>query len=137
MTEITKPTVNAFLVCDSVIEDRLMMKKSLIGIFTELQNRTFPFLHRQMGLYFCITDAEGMCTFEITLVHLNTEQIITKAQLPPVEIADRLQISDFAVLLTYVIFPAPGRYEFRLAVNGHLIAQKDINVTRPQVPQQV
>jgi hypothetical protein len=81
-----------------------------------------------MGLYFCLTDAEGLYHFDIDLIYLNTEQLVCRATLPNIEISDRLQISDFGINIPLLIFPAPGRYEFRLRMEGHLIAQKDFNV---------
>jgi hypothetical protein len=135
MTDTAKPTVQAFLVCDQVIEDSLTKKKSLIGIFTHLQALTFPFQHTQLGLYFCLTDAEGACRFEIDLVYLNTEQLVCRATLPNIEIGDRLQISDFGINIPSLIFPAPGRYEFRLRMEGRLIAQKDFHVMQVTNPQ--
>ena len=128
MSEIIKPSVQAFLVCDQVIEDSLTKKKSLIGLFTHLQALNFPFQHQHMGLYFCLTDAEGNYRFDIDLVYVNTEQLICRTTLPDIVIADRLQISDFGINIPSLIFPAPGRYEFRLRMEGHLIAQKDFNV---------
>jgi len=71
MSEIIKPSVQAFLVCDQVIEDSVTKKKSLIGLFTHLQALNFPFQHQQMGLYFCLTDAEGLYRFDIDLIYLN------------------------------------------------------------------
>lgn len=128
MTDIVKPSVQAFLVCDQVIEDSLTKKKSLIGIFTHLQAVSFPFQHQQLGLYFCLTDAEGTYHFDIDLSYLNDEQLVCRATLPNIVIGDRLQISDFGINIPSLIFPAPGRYEFRLRMEGHLIAQKDFNV---------
>ena len=128
MTDIVKPSIQAFLVSDQVIEDSVTRKKSLIGLFTHLQAVSFPFQHQQMGLYFCLTDAEGAYQFDIELIYLNTEQLVCRATLPRVVIGDRLQISDFGINIPSLIFPAPGRYEFRLRMEGHLIAQKDFNV---------
>jgi hypothetical protein len=128
MTDIVKPSIQAFLVSDQVIEDSVTRKKSLIGLFTHLQAVSFPFQHQQMGLYFCLTDAEGAYQFDIELIYLNTEQLVCRATLPRIVIGDRLQISDFGINIPSLIFPAPGRYEFRLRVEGHLIAQKDFNV---------
>lgn len=128
MPDIVKPSVQAFLVCDQVIEDSLTKKKSLIGIFTHLQTGIFPFQHQQMGLYFCFTDAEGAYNFDIDLIYLNNEQLICRATLPNIVINDRLQISDFGINIPSLIFPAPGRYEFRLRMEGSLIAQKDFSV---------
>lgn len=134
MTEIAKPSVQAFLVCDQVIEDSLTKKKTLVGIFTHLQAAAFPFQHQHMGLYFCLTDAEGTYHFDIDLVYLNSEQLVCRATLPNIVIADRLQISDFGINIPSLIFPAPGRYEFRLRMDSHLIAQKDFTVVQMQPP---
>jgi hypothetical protein len=128
MPDIPTPSVQAFLVCDQVIEDSQTKKKSLIGIFTHLQAASFPFQHNQMGLYFCLIDAEGTYHFDIDLAYINTEQLVCRATLPNIVIADRLQISDFGINIPSLMFPAPGRYEFRLRMEGHLIAQKDFNV---------
>ena len=128
MTDIPRPSVQAFLVCDCVIEDSLTKKKSLIGLFTHLQAAAFPFQHHQVGLYFCLTDAEGTYHFEIDLVYVNTDQLVCRASLPDIVIGDRLQISDFGINIPALLFPAPGRYEFRLRMNSRVIAQKDFNV---------
>lgn len=134
MTDVSNPSVQAFLVCDCVIEDSLTRKKSLIGLFTHLQAVTFPFQHQQLGLYFCMTDAEGTYHFEIDLVYINTDQLVCRASLPNIIINDRLQISDFGINMPALLFPAPGRYEFRLRMDGHMIAQKDFNVIQLATP---
>jgi hypothetical protein len=128
MSDVVKPSVQAFLVCDQVIEDSVTKKKSLIGLFTHLQAVNFPFQHSQMGLYFCLTDAEGTYHFDVDLIYLNNEQLVCRATLPNIAIVDRLQISDFGINIPSLVFPAPGRYEFRLRMEGHLIAQKDFSV---------
>ncbi|MGZ8383523.1 MAG: DUF6941 family protein [Nitrospira sp.] len=89
---------------------------------------SFPSQHQQLGLYFCMTDAEGTYHFDIDLVYVTTDQLVCRAALPHIVIGDRLQISDFGINIPALVFPAPGRYEFRLRMDGHVIAQKDFNV---------
>ena len=134
MTDSPTPSIHAFLVCVSVIEDSLTKKKSLIGLFTHLQAMTFPFQHHQLGLYFCLTDAEGTYHFDIDLMHVNTDQLVCRASLPDIVIGDRLQIADFGINVPALLFPSPGRYEFRLRVNGRVIAQKDFSVIQVAPP---
>ena len=134
MTDVSPPSVQAFLVCDCVIEDSLTKKKSLIGLFSHLQSVTFPFQHHQLGLYFCITDAEGTYRVEVDLMFVNTDQLVCRASLPDIVIGDRLQISDFGINIPALLFPAPGRYEFRLRMNGRMIAQKDFHVVQVSAP---
>ena len=134
MTDVSPPSVQAFLVCDCVIEDSLTKKKSLIGLFTHLQSVTFPFQHHQLGLYFCMTDAEGTYRVEIDLMFVNTDQLVCRASLPDIVIDDRLQIADFGINIPALLFPSPGRYEFRLRVNNRVLAQKDFNVIQLPTP---
>lgn len=134
MTDGPSPSIQAFLVCDSVIEDSLTKKKSLIGLFTHLQAVTFPFQHHQLGLYFCMTDAEGRYHVEIDLVHVNADQLVCRASLPDIAIHDRLQIADFGINIPALLFPAPGRYEFRLRLNSRVIALKDFHVIQLPAP---
>jgi len=132
--EIVKPSVQAFLVCDSVIIDSQTGKKSLIGTFTHLWAPRFPCQHHQMGIYFCLTDAEGVYEFELRLAYLDQDIIIGKATLSPFTIKDRLEIHDFGINIPSLVFPGPGRYEFRLYANGFFITHKDFNVIQQEPP---
>jgi hypothetical protein len=62
-----------------------------------------------MGLYFCLTDAEGIYHFDIDLNYLNNEQLDCRATLPNITSGDRLQISAFGIDIPSLVFPAPGR----------------------------
>jgi len=132
--EIIKPSVQAFLVCDSVIIDSQTGKKSLIGTFTHLWAPRFPCQHHQMGIYFCLTDAEGVYEFELRLAYLDQDVIVGKATLSPFTIKDRLEIHDFGINVPSLVFPGPGRYEFRLYANGFFITHKDFNVIQQEPP---
>ena len=89
--EIIKPSVQAFLVCDSVIIDSQTGKKSLIGTFTHIWAPRFPCQHNQMGIYFCLTDAEGVYEFEFRLACLGQDVIVGNATLATFSFKDRLE----------------------------------------------
>jgi hypothetical protein len=132
MAEFIKPIIHAFLVCDTIIIDSVTGKKSIIGAFTHLWAKTFPCQHPQVGVYFSLTDAEGRYAFEIQLVYLDQDQIVGKGSLPPIDISNRLTTQDFGVNIPYLVFPGPGRYEFRLYADGHFITQKDFQVIQQE-----
>jgi len=132
--EILKPSVQAFLVCDTVIVDSQTGKKSLIGTFTHLWAPRFPCQHHQMGVYFCLTDAEGEYEFELQLIYLDQDTLVGKATLSPFTIKNRLEIHDFGVNIPSLVFPGPGRYEFRLYASGHFITHKDFDVIQQERP---
>ena len=131
---IDRPSLQALLVCEMVIEDITTRNKSIIGTFTHILAPGFPCIRPQMGVYFCITDAEGAYEFRLDLVHITTNQIVGRATISGVTINDRLAISDFGVMLSPVQFPAQGRYEFRLYANNAFIGNKDFNVIQQPNP---
>ena len=118
MSDIVNPSVQAFLVCDQVIEDSVTKKNSLIGLFTSLQAVSFPFRHSQMGLYFCLTDAAGTYHFDIDLICLNNEQLVCRATLPNIAIVDRLQISDFGLNIPHWSSPLQDATSFVCGLKG-------------------
>lgn len=130
------PTLTAMIVCDTIIDDRATGKKSAIGIFTNLSSQNFPCAHPQLGIYFCVTDAEGPYTLKIQLVHLDTMTILGEVVLPEYHINDILSIEDFGVQLQHCVFNAPGKYDFRLFANGQYLGNKVFNVVQVQKPQE-
>lgn len=132
MDEIIKPSIQAFLVCDTVICEVGTNKKTIVGTFTHVKSANFPVILPQIGLYLCITDAEGSYVFEVELYSLDGAVRLGGGKLPKsIEINDRLAITDAGISLKNVLFPAPGRYEFQLKANGHVIATKDFTVIGP------
>ena len=133
MSDLVKPSVQAFLVCDTIIIDSLTGKKSIIGAFTHLWAKTFPCQHPQMGVYFCLNDAEGSYQFEIELVYLDKNQTVGKGAISQIDIKNRLETHDFGLNIGTLVFPGPGRYEFRLFANGQFITQKDFYVIQQEL----
>jgi hypothetical protein len=124
----TLPVVKAFLVCDYVIHEQETNKKSCIGIFHQIHGRKFPCRHGQLSIYGNITEAEGSYVFELLLVNLADGKVIGTGQTPKLDVPDRLQTAELAFALQNIVFPQPGKYEFRLIANGDLIAQKEVAV---------
>ncbi len=135
MTGFIKPSIHAFLVCDTIIIDSLTGKKSIIGAFTHLWAKTFPCQHPQVGVYFSLSDAEGQYAFDIQLIYLDQDQMVGKGTLPPLDIRNRLTTHDFGVNIPYLVFPGPGKYEFRLYANGNFITQKDFQVIQQETTE--
>lgn len=124
-----KPSLNALLVCDTVIEDKITNKKSLIGTFTDIWAPAFPCVQHRMAIYFCLTDAEGEYDILIRLVKSDSEAKLFEAGFA-VQIPDRFSISDFGVNLPVVQFPEPGRYEIQLFANREFLGRKEFRVSK-------
>lgn len=121
------PIVSAFLVCDSVIKDADTGKVSLIGLFNAINVSQFPAVHPSLALFASLTDAEGEYDVRVDLVHVASNTLTARfppPDKPPMRIAsdERLNYTDLIVRLQGLRFDEPGEYEFRLFVDGKLIA---------------
>jgi hypothetical protein len=126
---LSKPSLSALLVCDQVIEDKATNKKSIIGAFTHIWAHSFPCSHQKMGIYFCVTDAEGSYDFTLRLVNADSDTILAEAGFS-VQIVDRLSITDFGLNLPVVPFPTPGRYECQLYANKEFLGRREFCVSQ-------
>jgi hypothetical protein len=129
------PVVKAFLVCDYVIHEQETNKKSCIGIFHQIGGGPFPCRHGQLSIYANIAEAEGDYVFELLLVNLKDGGVLGSGTTPSLHVPDRLHAAEIAFQLQNIVFPNPGKYEFRLIANGDLIAQKEVAVLDRTPPE--
>lgn len=125
----SKPSLTALLVCDMVIEDKITSKKTIVGAFTDIWAPDFPCVHHHMGIYFCLTDAEGEYEIALRLANSDSGDLLAEAGLS-VNISDRLGISDFGINLPMAVFPKAGRYEFQLYANKEFLGRKEFRVSK-------
>ncbi len=124
------PSLTAFLVCDMVIEDKVTNKKTIVGAFTDIYSDQFPCTHHGMGLYFCLTDADGNYELTLRLANSDSGDFLAEAVLS-VSITDRLSINDFGVNIPQTVFQKPGRYEFQLYANKEFLGRKEFRLSKP------
>lgn len=131
MGKALKPVVNAMLVCDKVITEAGTNKKSLIGVFENINAYKFPCIHHFLTVYVKLTDANGRYTFCLELVDLERNVIIGKGEMPKeVEIDNPLTIHDLVFNLSSLKFEHPGKYEFRIFANDEVFGQKTFFVNK-------
>ena len=53
------PIPLAMLICDTVIEDKLTGKKSLIGLFNSINAKSVPITHPSLNVYITLTEGRG------------------------------------------------------------------------------
>jgi hypothetical protein len=122
------PSVLAIVLCDRIIIEQGTGKKTLIGIFNNLNAASFPTV-QPVGFYASLTDLEGHYRFDIRVVRLagDGEELMGGAE-AEFTAHDRLAILEMAVNLPPVPFTAPGRYEFQLFADGVYIGRATLNV---------
>jgi hypothetical protein len=131
------PALKSLLLCDQIIQEAGTQKKSLIGVFHNIQAANFPATHPSLALYANLTDAAGSYTIEVRIVHLDTGNDLAKAVLPTLQWADRLAPAEICLQMQLLRFPVPGKYEVQLLANGELVGTRDFSVSqaaRPPAP---
>lgn len=117
MSNAPIPSVLALLLCDQVITDAETNKKSLIGVFENINAPNFPVQVPSMALYAKLADAEGMYDLKVRVVRLRDESLVGEIELKSAETKDHLQPVDLVLKINGLLFPEPGKYEFQLFAN--------------------
>ncbi len=149
-----RPTLKAAITCDQAIKEAGTNKWTLVGTFNQILvmlpepveaqieaqlkaqsgqpgAATLNISQPQMGVYFCVGNAEGTYDFEIQFVKLGTTEELLIAKLNGSwECKDRLLTTDLAVNLRNVQLPGFGRYAIKLIMDGHYIDEKQLDVLK-------
>lgn len=136
MIAAPNPKVNAMLICDKTITEAGTNKKSLIGIFENINAYNFPCTHPFLSVYIKLTDANGRYKFLLELVDLETDKPIGRGELPQaIDINDPLITRDLVFNLAALKFTHPGKYEFRIFANDQICGQKTFLVNKAKKKQ--
>jgi hypothetical protein len=122
------PSALAILLCDWIIIEHGTGKKTLVGLFDNLNAASFPVV-RPMGFYARLTDLEGHYHFTLRIVRLDRdkEELMAGAEFEH-KADDPLAILEVALNLPAVPFTATGRYEFQLSTDGVYRGRATLNV---------
>jgi len=131
------PSVVAMLVCDQVISEQGTGKKSLIGVFENINAPGFP-TQTRLAIYAKLVDADGHYDFLIRLVNLKNETKVAEIR-AETRIVDPMACAELAINIVGIILPEPGKYEFQLYANDAFLHRVTMNVVLvqggPQWPQ--
>ena len=128
---MTRPTAIALVVCDNAYTES-GGKRALVGLFNNINARSFPATHSRMCVYFSVTDIKPKTKFKLDIVHSETDEpIVSMGGGPPPNI-NPTTICDFVFELRNVTFPEPGRYYIRLWGNDLVLVQRPFEVKRAE-----
>ena len=126
-----KPTVLALIVCDEVIDDRFTNKKSLIGLFNNINAPGFPVVHPQLVVFLAMT-GQGTVPIRLELVHAeditNEEGPILRLEQSEFQFKDPNAVVEMVFKLNGVPFPRAGLYHFRVLSGNDLLNQREFRV---------
>jgi len=86
------PAVLALLLCDQVITDAQTHKKSLIGVFQNVNSFSFP-APLKVALYAKLADAEGNYDLKVRVVRLKDDSLLYNFEIKGARVVTQLQPS--------------------------------------------
>lgn len=125
------PVVKSFLIADTVIQDRMTGKWSVIGIFDRVMAPKFPVFH-PLAFYLKLGDVEGRYAFKVELRDGDDRRVglIEGIQLEVKVPAQTFEVGFHAPPLP---LEKTGKYQFQLYVNDDFVASAPLEVVQIQV----
>jgi len=127
------PTLLAFIVCDTVIQDAATQKRTLVGVFDQVAAPNAPLHINSLGLYAKLVEGSGLYQMKVRLVNLKDEspvmEIKAAAQWNKPEDPLELGMNFAGIPLSEF-----GTYEFQLYANDVFVGRALIRATKLQLP---
>jgi len=127
--EKPRPIPLAMIICDTVLEDRLTGKKSLIGIFNNITVRQFPCQHPTMNIYVSLTEGIGEYQGCLRCLRLDTNETVINIT-GPIPFPNPLATVEFVFELKNVAFPVAGQYSFELLCDNQPVIGRKVTVSK-------
>lgn len=123
-----RPVALAMILCDYVIEDKHSNKKSLIGIFSNINAKKFPASHHRMNVFISLCDGHGEYNGELRCVKADDETEVSTMK-GPVPFPDPHAVLEFNFELFGLAFPEPGDYIMQFLCDDEILIQRKLTLT--------
>ncbi len=120
------PIPLAMVICDTVIEDKLTGKKSLIGLFNNINAKSVPTAHTGLNVYIALT--EGIGSYEGKLKCLVDDDRVLEIG-GPLTFKHPHQIVEWNFNLRNLPLPKFGEYRFELLCDEKLVTSRKFKVS--------
>ena len=127
MSTFESPMGLALLICDSIIEDKLTGKKTLVGLFDRIQANKYPCMHPAMTVFVSLTGGRGHYECEVICRHQDNETVAFSAK-GSVTLRDPRKVVDLVFRLNGVRFPKPGIYWLHFLADEIPIMMRQVTV---------
>jgi hypothetical protein len=126
------PVVKSFLIADTVIQDRLSGKWSIIGVFDRIMTGAFPVFH-PLALYLKLGDTEGRYKIKVELRDANDRQVAL-IEGNQIDVKAPIQTVELGLRMPPIPLEKAGKYQFQLHVNHEFVASAPLEVMLAQMP---
>jgi len=134
MMDKPAPVGLAIVICDQIIEDKLTNKKSLIGIFNQINTQNFPCQHPQVGVFVAITEGRGTCAAKLRIVHDESNHVVAEVN-GTIQFQDVNAVVELPFNMVGLVFPEPGVYAIEFYCDDALVLERRFHVSHIKPPQ--
>ena len=129
MVETPPPRALAFIICDSVIDDKATHKKSLIGLFNNIYANKFPATHSSLNVFLSLTGGHG--DYQCSLVCGKDDESMRLVQIDgTLKFNNPLAVVEVKFEIRGIVFPEDGTYRFDFLCADVPIVSRKFNVVK-------
>ena len=107
----------ALILCDTIIEDKATGKKSLIGLFSQINAPSLPCVHQSMSILVSVTGGQGTYPCRIVCEHPDLDRPVFAFDCT-IKFENPFQVVDMVFQMKSVRFRLPGKYELKVLIDG-------------------
>src|SRR5438094_8144169 len=125
------PVVKSFLIADTVIQDRMTGKWSVIGVFDRVMAPAFTVFH-PLALYLKRGDMEVRYRIKVEFRDA-ADRRVAMIEGSPIDVTVPAQTIEVGFHAPPLQLEKPGKYQFQLYVNDDFVASASLDVVQIQV----
>lgn len=123
------PLVLAMIICDTVIDDRISGKKSLIGLFDAIGTTSLPCRVNELHVFLALTEGYGRREVRLRCICSESDEELFGTS-TEIEFPDPLSVVEINLGFRGCEFPEPGEYRFQLLVDQTLLCERKFRVSK-------
>ncbi|HMP02427.1 MAG TPA: hypothetical protein PKD86_01765 [Gemmatales bacterium] len=127
----SQPLMLAMVICDTVIDDRISGKKSLIGLFDAIATTNLPCRVNELHVFVALTEGYGKRELRMRCISSESDEELFGTT-TDIEFPDPLSVVELNLGFRGCEFPEAGEYRFQLFIEQTLLCERKFRVT--QVP---
>ena len=123
------PQVLAMVICDTVIDDRISNKKSLIGLFDAIATTHLPCVVNELHVFLALTEGYGAMHLKLRCAAAESDNELFATE-SHVSFPDPLAVLEINLGFRGCSFPRVGEYRFQLFADGTPLCERKFRITR-------
>ncbi len=112
MADKPRPKALAFIICDTVIDDKATNKKSLIGLFSDIYANNFPCSQPIVTVFLSLTEGHGDYECSLSCVKDDKSQNNIVQLSGTLRFNNPLSVVEAKFEIRGMLLPEPGIYRF-------------------------